>query len=83
MELLLVIGVASLGWSRLDISRFCRLVIEHGLDGWLSRSREKYQGLPIQPGHSRDGPQAFAGREIKRDNLVLGDAVEVPIGAKA
>jgi hypothetical protein len=32
---------------------------------------------------SRMAPQAFAGREIERDNLVLGDAVEVPIGTKA
>jgi len=34
-------------------------------------------------GASHDGSQASAGRENESDNLVLGDTVEVSIGAKA
>jgi hypothetical protein len=54
-----------------------------GLAPSAMRALEERQCLSVKPGQSHYGSLAFASREIVRDNLVLGDAVEVSIGAKA
>jgi hypothetical protein len=47
------------------------------------RLRKEHQRLAVQSGKSHYGPQTSAAIGIERDNLVLGDAVEMAIRPKA
>src|ERR1700728_118639 len=47
-----------------------------------SVTREELQRLPIQPLQLHYAPQARALRKIEGNDLVLSDAVQVPVGAK-
>jgi len=45
--------------------------------------RKEHQRLAVQSGKSHCGPQTSAATDIERDDLVLGDAVEMAIRPKA
>ena len=46
------------------------------------RLRKEHQRLAVQSGKSHCGPQTSAAIGIERDDLVLGDAVEMPVWTK-